>query len=145
MPSRRSRDDETANLIFMPGFSTAENVTALSGRGVGMDVVRAEVDALGGRIETTSTWGKGTQFKLVVPLTTAVTQVVMLRWATLSMGVPSNLVEIVRRVPDAEVEQGYESGSSPMAARCCRSTGPVPCCKASGASKAPAQAKTRRW
>ncbi len=72
-------DDETANLVFMPGFSTAESVTELSGRGVGLDVVRAEVDALGGRIETTSDWGKGTQFKLVVPLTTAVTQVVMLR------------------------------------------------------------------
>ena len=102
-------DDETANLIFMPGFSTAENVTELSGRGVGLDVVRAEVDALGGRIETTSDWGKGTQFKLVVPLTTAVTQVVMLRLGDMSMGVPSNLVEIVRRVPDAEVAQAYAS------------------------------------
>jgi len=100
-------DDETANLIFMPGFSTAESVTELSGRGVGLDVVRAEVDALGGRIETTSDWGKGTQFKLVVPLTTAVTQVVMLRLGDMSMGVPSNLVEIVRRVPDAEVAQAY--------------------------------------
>ncbi len=72
-------DDETANLVFAPGFSTADNVTELSGRGIGLDVVRAEVDALGGRIETTSEFGRGTQFKLVVPLTTAVTQVVMLR------------------------------------------------------------------
>jgi len=102
-------DDETASLVFMPGFSTAESVTELSGRGVGLDVVRAEVDALGGRIETTSDWGKGTQFKLVVPLTTAVTQVVMLRLGDMSMGVPSNLVEIVRRVPDAEVKQAYVS------------------------------------
>ena len=93
----------------MPGFSTAETVTELSGRGVGLDVVRAEVDALGGRIETTSVWGKGTQFKLVVPLTTAVTQVVMLRLGDMSVGVPSNLVEIVRRVPDAEVVQAYET------------------------------------
>ena len=54
-----------------------------------LDVVRAEVDALGGRIETTSVWGKGTQFKLVVPLTTAVTQVVMLRLGDRSVGVPS--------------------------------------------------------
>ncbi len=102
-------DDETASLVFMPGFSTAESVTELSGRGVGLDVVRAEVDALGGRIETTSDWGKGTQFKLVVPLTTAVTQVVMLRLGDMSIGVPSNLVEIVRRVPDAEVAQAYAS------------------------------------
>jgi chemosensory pili system protein ChpA (sensor histidine kinase/response regulator) len=102
-------DDETASLVFMPGFSTAETVTEISGRGVGLDVVRAEVDALGGRIETTSEWGKGTQFKLVVPLTTAVTQVVMLRLGEMSVGVPSNLVEIVRRVPDAEVVQSYET------------------------------------
>ncbi len=102
-------DDETANLVFAAGFSTADNVTELSGRGIGLDVVRSEVDALGGRIETTSELGRGTQFKLVVPLTTAVTQVVMLRLGELSMGVPSNLVEIVRRVPAPEIEQAYES------------------------------------
>ncbi|MCP5262870.1 MAG: Hpt domain-containing protein [Rhodoferax sp.] len=102
-------EDETANLVFAPGFSTAENVTELSGRGIGLDVVRAEVDALGGRIETTSELGRGTQFKLVVPLTTAVTQVVMLRLGEMAMGVPSNLVEIVRRVPAAQVEQAYQS------------------------------------
>ena len=102
-------EDETANLVFAPGFSTADNVTELSGRGIGLDVVRSEVDALGGRIETTSALGRGTQFKLVVPLTTAVTQVVMLRLGEMAMGVPSNLVEIVRRVPAAQVEQAYQS------------------------------------
>ncbi len=102
-------DDETANLVFAAGFSTADIVTELSGRGIGLDVVRSEVHALGGRIETTSEPGRGTQFKLVVPLTTAVTQVVMLRLGTVSIGVPSNLVEIVRRVPAAEVEQAYQS------------------------------------
>ena len=54
-------------------------MTELAGRGIGMDVVRAEVHALGGRIETTTQPGKGTNFKLVLPLTTAVTQVVMIR------------------------------------------------------------------
>ncbi len=112
-------DDETANLVFAAGFSTADSVTELSGRGIGLDVVRSEVNALGGRIETTSEPGHGTQFKLVVPLTTAVTQVVMLRLGTVSIGVPSNLVEIVRRVPLAEVEQGYRDnrfvhGGEPM-------------------------------
>ena len=89
-------DADAANLIFMPGFSTAP-VTELSGRGIGMDVVRSEVNALGGRIETTTALGQGTNFKLVLPLTTAVTQVVMLRMGNLSIGVPANLVEIVRR------------------------------------------------
>ena len=102
-------DDETSNLVFAAGFSTADQVTELSGRGIGLDVVRSEVNALGGRIETTSERGRGTQFKLVVPLTTAVTQVVMLRLGTTSIGVPSNLVEIVRRVPAVEVEQAYQA------------------------------------
>ena len=102
---------EIANLIFAPGFSTAEKITELSGRGIGLDVVRSEVDALGGRIETSGTLGVGTTFKLVVPLTTAVTQVVMLRMGELTVGVPSNLVEIVKRVPAAEVEQAYQSNS----------------------------------
>ena len=60
-----------------------------------MDVVRAEVNAMGGRIETATAAGQGTSFKLVLPLTTAVTQVVMLRCGELTVGVPSTLVEIV--------------------------------------------------
>jgi len=103
-------DQEAANLIFMPGFSTATVVTELSGRGIGMDVVRAEVNALGGRIETNTTAGKGTSFKLVLPLTTAVTQVVMLRSGSLSIGVPANVVEIVRRATAKEVQQAYNTG-----------------------------------
>ncbi|EFK94870.1 Chemotaxis protein cheA, partial [sediment metagenome] len=51
---------KTAELIFLPGFSTADGVTELAGRGFGMDVVRAEVNAMGGRIETSSTPGQGT-------------------------------------------------------------------------------------
>ena len=104
-------NDEIANLIFAPGFSTAEKVTELSGRGIGLDVVRSEVNALGGRIETSAAPGGGTSFKLVVPLTTAVTQVVMLRLGELAIGVPSNLVEIVKRVPAAEVAQAYQANS----------------------------------
>ena len=110
-PGSVMSNDEIANLIFAPGFSTAEKVTELSGRGIGLDVVRSEVNALGGRIETSANPGTGTRFKLVVPLTTAVTQVVMLRLGELAVGVPSNLVEIVRRVPAAEVEQAYQANS----------------------------------
>ncbi len=103
-------DDEAANLIFMPGFSTASQVTELAGRGIGMDVVRSEVNSLGGRIETTTVAGKGTNFKLVLPLTTAVTQVVMLRSGGLSVGVPANVVETVRRVTAKDLQQAYNSG-----------------------------------
>ena len=101
--------EQAAELIFQPGFSTAEQVSELAGRGIGMDVVRADVAALGGRIETQSTRGQGTVFKLVLPLTTAVTHVVMMRAGELSVGVPSNLVELVQRVSAAELEQAYAS------------------------------------
>ncbi|MDL2339590.1 MAG: response regulator, partial [Pseudomonadota bacterium] len=103
-------DGDLANLIFTPGFSTADKVTELSGRGVGMDVVRSEVNAIGGRIETATSFGQGTGFKLVLPLTTAVTQVVMVRCGQLIVGVPSPLIGSVRRVPVAEIEQAHLSG-----------------------------------
>ena len=103
-------DAELANLIFTPGFSTAETVTELAGRGVGMDVVRSEVNAMGGRIETATAPGQGTSFKLVLPLTTAVTQVVMLRCGDATVAVPSTLIEIVRRATPEEIDQAYASG-----------------------------------
>ena len=103
-------DKQAADLIFMPGFSTASQVTELSGRGIGMDVVRSEVNGIGGRIETSTARGKGSRFKLVLPLTTAVTQVVMIRAGKLTVGVPANVVETVRRVTSKELEQAYNSG-----------------------------------
>ncbi len=101
---------ELSKLIFRPGFSTADKVTELAGRGVGLDVVRSEVDAIGGRIETATAAGQGTDFKLLLPLTTAVTQVVMVRCGELKVGVPSTLVDTVRRVPSDEVAVAARSG-----------------------------------
>ncbi len=65
-------DDEVDNLIFLPGFSTAETITDVSGRGVGMDVVKRSIQALGGRISISSVPGKGSTFTLSLPLTLAV-------------------------------------------------------------------------
>ena len=110
-----ARDGELAQLIFTPGFSTAESVTELAGRGIGMDVVRAEVNALGGRIETASAPGQGTSFRLLLPLTTAVTQVVMLRAGAVTVAVPATLVEIVRRATATEVAESYASASYALA------------------------------
>lgn len=109
-PDAEVGNAEAADLVFMPGFSTAKEVTGLAGRGIGMDVVRSEINALGGRIETRTEKGQGTAFRMVLPLTTAVTQVVMLRSGDLSVGVPANLVEIVRRTTGAELEEAYRSG-----------------------------------
>ncbi len=113
----QTTEAELANLIFTPGFSTAETVTELAGRGIGMDVVRSDVNAMGGRIETATAAGQGTSFKLVLPLTTAVTQVVMVRCGETTVAIPSTLIEIVRRATPAEVEQAYASGHYTMGDR----------------------------
>ncbi len=65
-------DAEIDALLFLPGFSTASTVSALSGRGVGMDVVKSAITALGGRIAITSERGRGTTFTISLPLTLAV-------------------------------------------------------------------------
>lgn len=65
-------DSEIDNLLFLPGFSTAKEISNLSGRGVGMDVVKNAVTALGGRINIASTPGKGSVFTIILPLTLAV-------------------------------------------------------------------------
>lgn len=71
-PEASLSDEEINNLIFMPGFSTAESVTNVSGRGVGMDVVRKNIQSLGGRISISSKAGRGSKFTMSLPLTLAV-------------------------------------------------------------------------
>jgi len=110
-PDAQPTEAELAQLIFTPGFSTADAVTELAGRGIGMDVVRSEVNAMGGRIETAAAAGQGTSFTLVLPLTTAVTKVVMLRCGNASVAVPTHLIEMVRRAKPEEVRQAYKQGA----------------------------------
>jgi len=110
-PDQHLSDEAAAQLLFTPGFSTATEVTELSGRGIGMDVVLTELNALGGLVETQTQIGAGTSFRLVLPLTTAVTQVVMLRMGELTFGVPSNLVETVLRAPTDAVQAAYANGT----------------------------------
>jgi chemosensory pili system protein ChpA (sensor histidine kinase/response regulator) len=103
-------DDELRELIFAPGFSTASQITELSGRGVGMDVVRSEVNTLGGYIDISSTPGQGVAFELHVPLTTALTQIVLLRYGEHQVAVPASLMESVLRMPLEQVERAYAEG-----------------------------------
>jgi two-component system chemotaxis sensor kinase CheA len=70
--SETMTDEEVWNLIFMPGFSTAEQVTDVSGRGVGMDVVKRNIQAMGGHVEITSHAGRGTTTRIILPLTLAI-------------------------------------------------------------------------
>lgn len=110
-PDAQPSDEELSQLIFTAGFSTADSVTELAGRGIGMDVVRSDVNAMGGRIETATAKGQGTSFKLMLPLTTAVTKVVMVRCGDMIASIPTNLIELVRRVRQDEMDQAYHSGS----------------------------------
>jgi len=71
-PDAKLSDEEIFQFIFAPGFSTAREITDLSGRGVGMDVVRQNIERLRGRVDVESTAGQGTLFKLVLPLTMAI-------------------------------------------------------------------------
>jgi len=101
-PARTASPEELGELIFAPGVSTAESVTELSGRGVGMDVVRSEITAIGGHIETSTVGGKGTAFSIFLPLTLAVTQAVLVRAGTGIFAISSAMIEQVIRVqPDA--------------------------------------------
>lgn len=86
-------DMEIFNMIFLPGFSTAEKVTDLSGRGVGMDVVRRNIEALRGKIEIESTLGEGTTFRLRLPLTLAIIDGMIVRVGKSRYVVPTLSIE----------------------------------------------------
>ena len=104
-------DAEAADLIFEAGFSTADTLTELAGRGVGMDVVRAEAQALGGRVAIASEAGKGARFTIHLPLTLAVTQVVLTASAGKTYALPSILVEQVLQLKEAALSEARSTGS----------------------------------
>lgn len=88
---------ELGQLIFLPGFSTAEQVTEVSGRGVGMDAVKTRVLQLGGQVEVQSEPGQGTTFSLRLPLTAAIQNVILVDAGGRQLGIPErNVTEIVQ-------------------------------------------------
>ncbi|MBC7624085.1 MAG: response regulator, partial [Aeromicrobium sp.] len=89
-------DAQLTQFIFAAGFSTADVVSQLSGRGVGMDVVRNEIVSLGGRIDISSVAGRGTTFTISLPLTLAVTQAVMVTVGETTYAIPSVMIEQVQ-------------------------------------------------
>ncbi|MEP5760903.1 MAG: chemotaxis protein CheA [Litoreibacter sp.] len=90
-------DNEIDNLLFLPGFSTASSVSNLSGRGVGMDVVKNAVTALGGRVSISSVLGEGTRFSVVLPLTLAVMDGMVISVANQTMVIPiTSILETIR-------------------------------------------------
>ena len=94
-------DTQVFDLIFAPGFSTAEQVTEISGRGVGMDVVKRNIEAVRGRIMTTSAPGRGTTFRLVLPLTLAIIDGMVIRCGDERFILPTlNIIESLQPTPD---------------------------------------------
>ncbi len=91
------------NLIFAPGFSTAASVTNISGRGVGMDVVKSNIEKIGGTVEVSSDIGIGTTFKLKIPLTLAIVPALVVESNKETFAIPQvNLMELVRIESDDE-------------------------------------------
>ena len=103
--AKKLRVRDTIDLIFQPGFSTAEQVTNLSGRGVGMDVVKTNVGRIGGNVEVTTRAGAGTTYTLKIPLTLAIIPALLVLADGERYAIPQvNLIELVR-APAAEIEQ----------------------------------------
>ncbi|HEY5633059.1 MAG TPA: response regulator [Burkholderiaceae bacterium] len=110
-PNARLSERELGDLIFVPGFSTASEVTEISGRGVGMDVVRADVASLGGRVEIDSRRGQGTRFTISLPVTLAVAQVVLVSAGTRRYAVPASGVEQVLQCKPQALATAYADGA----------------------------------
>jgi len=103
--AERLTERDLLELLFHPGFSTAERKTELAGRGVGLDVVRANLTALNGEIDVDTQKGVGTRFTLKVPLTLIISQALFVRCGQTSFALPLPFVEEIRRVPANTIEE----------------------------------------
>lgn len=101
---RQMSDRELRDLLFLPGFSTAREQTELAGRGVGLDIVKANLDALNGEAEIRSEVGEGTCFTLKVPLTLIISQALFVRCGAMHFALPLAFVEEIRRLRADQIE-----------------------------------------
>jgi two-component system chemotaxis sensor kinase CheA len=105
----RMSEREVLDLIFAPGFSTAEKVTEVSGRGVGMDVVRTNVERIGGSVQVSTVLGEGTTFTFMIPLTLAIIPALLVSIGSHRYAIPqTSLVELVRLTGD-DVDTSLEN------------------------------------
>ncbi|RYY80465.1 MAG: response regulator [Moraxellaceae bacterium] len=102
-------DYDVMQFIFHAGLSTADKVTQISGRGVGMDVVQSEIKLLGGTVHVDSVPGKGTRFTMRLPLTVAVADALMVRVADRQFAIPLSQIDRIVRVSPVALEQYYQS------------------------------------
>jgi two-component system, chemotaxis family, sensor kinase CheA len=99
---------ELLQLIFLPGFSTAQQVTNVSGRGVGMDVVRTNVEKIGGKVEIDSRPGKGTTLRLRIPLTLAIIPALIVRSLNQSFALPQGALSELVHIPPEQAASAIE-------------------------------------
>lgn len=105
-------DHDVLQFIMQPGFSTAETVTQISGRGVGMDVVDTEIKQLGGVLEIATVEGRGTTFTIRLPLTLAINHALMVSAGDEMYAIPLNSIEGVVRLSGPELQMFYDSDNS---------------------------------
>ncbi len=97
------------SIIFESGFSTADKVTQIAGRGVGLDVVRNDVSGLGGRVELSSEYGKGTVFTVNLPVTLSVAQVLVVRSGSSSYALPVGIIEQAQKIKSQDLLKAYQA------------------------------------
>ncbi|WDY58470.1 hybrid sensor histidine kinase/response regulator [Pseudomonas sp. PSKL.D1] len=107
-PQAQLSDHEVLQFILRPGFSTAEKITQISGRGLGMDVVHEEVKQLGGSMSIESAPGKGARFLIRLPFTVSINRALMVHVGEEQYAIPLNTIEGIVRVPPAELAACYE-------------------------------------
>lgn len=113
--ARSLKRREKLNLIFLPGFTTSEEISATSGRGVGLDVVRENIALLNGLVEIETVPGKGTRFILTIPVTQSMIGALILEEGGNTMAIPgSRVIEIVRLSKDVPIKDGHITLDSAM-------------------------------
>lgn len=112
--SQALSEAQLADLIFLPGFSTAAKVTQISGRGVGMDVVRTTATQLGGTVEVGSRAGIGTTFYLKIPFTLSVNRALMVRIGSERYAVPLSGIEALARVRREDIDSYYDEAEKTL-------------------------------
>ncbi len=97
-------DNEIMEFLFKPNFSTADQVTDLSGRGVGLDVVKTKIEALGGTIELETEWGKGSKIIIRLPLTLAIIQALLVKIGEEKYAIPLNSIREINKIDSSEIQ-----------------------------------------
>lgn len=103
-------DEDAMGILFRPSFSTSDEITDVSGRGVGLDVVRTKIESLGGALEATTVLGKGSKFVIKLPLTLAIVQTLMINLGEEKYAIPLSSIQTVEDIPfeDIKIVEGAE-------------------------------------